>query len=150
MQIHITSVSGHSVHFIFKTCQIVAGTSMISRFHEFLNQIFDRVLRFGPTVRWRRRVRGGVQSTTTINARGKSSGDVRGSYSICFCILKYTAGLSNSIQWQRPVDITLVFASLITWFSHKYAMVDSKEGQCISHLILHHTKYMNDASKCRR
>ena len=53
---------------------------MISRFHEFLNQIFDRVLRFGPTVRWRRRVRGGVQSTTTINARGKSSGDVRGSY----------------------------------------------------------------------
>ena len=95
----------------------------------------------------RRRVRGGVQSTTTINARGKSSGDVRGSYSICFCILKYTAGLSNSIQWQRPVDITLVFASLITWFSHKYyAMVDSKQGQCISHLILH-TKYVHEWCK---
>ena len=50
--------------------------------------------------RWRRRrrVRGGVQSTTTINARGKSSGGEGAIVYVCFCILKYTAGLSNSIQ----------------------------------------------------
>ena len=35
LQIHITSVSGHYVVYIFKTCQIIAGTSMILQFHDF-------------------------------------------------------------------------------------------------------------------
>ena len=32
--IYITSVSGNCTHLIFKICQIVAGTSMTSQFHE--------------------------------------------------------------------------------------------------------------------
>ena len=46
----IASVSGRSVHFIFKTCQIVAGTSMIRQFHELFNLIFGGFLTFGTTV----------------------------------------------------------------------------------------------------
>ena len=46
LHIQIASVSGHSVHFIFKTCQIVADTSMTRQFHEFSNLIFA----FGTTV----------------------------------------------------------------------------------------------------
>jgi len=34
LQIHVTSVSGLCVHFTFKICQIVAGTSMIRQIHE--------------------------------------------------------------------------------------------------------------------
>ena len=45
------SVSGHSVCLTFKRCQIVAGTSMIHQFHEFLNLIFGGFLQFGPAVR---------------------------------------------------------------------------------------------------
>ena len=44
------SVSGHSVCFIFKTCQIIADTSMIRQFHEFFNLNFGGFLRIGPTV----------------------------------------------------------------------------------------------------
>ena len=40
LHIQIASVSGHSAQFIFKTCQIVAGTSMIRQFNEFCNLIF--------------------------------------------------------------------------------------------------------------
>ena len=50
LHIQIASVSGHSIHFIFKTCQIVAGTSMIRQFHEFFNLIFGGFLTFGTTV----------------------------------------------------------------------------------------------------
>ena len=50
LHIQIASVSGHSIHFIFKTCQIVAGTSMIHQFHEFFNLIFGGFLTFGTTV----------------------------------------------------------------------------------------------------
>ena len=35
IEIHITSVSGYSVHFIFKMCQIVASKSMFHQFHDF-------------------------------------------------------------------------------------------------------------------
>ena len=49
-QIHIIPVSGDYSHFISKICQIVAGTTMISQFHEFFDPIFGVVLRFGPTV----------------------------------------------------------------------------------------------------
>ena len=51
MHIQIASVSGHSVRFIFKTCQIIADTSMIRQFHEFFNLIFGRFLTFGTAVR---------------------------------------------------------------------------------------------------
>ena len=40
MQIHITSVSGRSKHFILKKCQIVAGPSMIRQFHDLLKVSF--------------------------------------------------------------------------------------------------------------
>ena len=50
MHIQIASVFGRSVHFIFKTCQIVAGTSMIRQFHELFNLIFGGFLTFGTTV----------------------------------------------------------------------------------------------------
>ena len=43
LHIETFSVSGHSVHLIFKTCQIVAGTSMIRQFHEFFEYHFWRV-----------------------------------------------------------------------------------------------------------
>ena len=46
LHIQIASVSGHSVHFIFKTCQIAAGRSMTRQFHEIFNLIFA----FGTTV----------------------------------------------------------------------------------------------------
>ena len=46
----IASVSGHTVRFIFKTCQIVEVTSRIRQFHEFFNLIFGRFLTFGTTV----------------------------------------------------------------------------------------------------
>ena len=36
---HLASISGHSLLFIFKICQIVGGESMIRLFHEF-NQIY--------------------------------------------------------------------------------------------------------------
>ena len=39
-QIHIISISGHCVPFIFKICQTVAGTSRIRHFHDFSNQMF--------------------------------------------------------------------------------------------------------------
>ena len=42
MQIYITSVSGW-LHYTYKTCQIVAGTSMIRQFHEFSRFNFWRV-----------------------------------------------------------------------------------------------------------
>ena len=42
LQIYITSVSG-CLRFIFKTCRIVAGVSMICQFHEFLKFYFWRV-----------------------------------------------------------------------------------------------------------
>ena len=50
LHIQITSVSGHSVHFIYKTCQIVAGTSIMCQFHEFFNLILAGFLTFGSTV----------------------------------------------------------------------------------------------------
>ena len=49
--IHIASVSGHTLRFTFKICQIFADTIMISQFHEFFDLIFGGVLIFGPTVR---------------------------------------------------------------------------------------------------
>ena len=58
MHIQIASVSGRSVHFIFKTCQIVAGTSMIRQFHEFFNLIFGGFLTFGTTVWYQERAVG--------------------------------------------------------------------------------------------
>ena len=51
LQIHITSVSGW-LHFTLKICQIVAGTSTISQFHEFLNLVFGGFLCYDPTVLW--------------------------------------------------------------------------------------------------
>ena len=51
LYIQIASTSGHSAHFIFKTCQIVAGTSMTHQFHEFFNLILGGFLTFGTTVR---------------------------------------------------------------------------------------------------
>ena len=39
LQIYITSVSGY-LSFTFKTCQIVAGASMIHQFHEFFEISF--------------------------------------------------------------------------------------------------------------
>merc|ERR1719464_1077916 len=53
LQIHRTSVSGF-LRFTFKICQIVAGTSTISQFHEFLNLVFGGFLQYDPTVRRRR------------------------------------------------------------------------------------------------
>ena len=41
VQIHITSVFG-CMHFTYKICQTVAGTSMIHRFHEFFESRFWR------------------------------------------------------------------------------------------------------------
>ena len=38
------------MRFIFKICQIVAGTSVIRQFHEFFNLIFGGFLTFGTTV----------------------------------------------------------------------------------------------------
>ena len=43
LQVHITSVSGLCVHFIFKICQIVAHTSMIRQFHESLVDIVKNI-----------------------------------------------------------------------------------------------------------
>ena len=37
------SVSGHCLRFIFKICQTVAGTSVMSPFHRFLD-FFSRIL----------------------------------------------------------------------------------------------------------
>ena len=48
----IASVSGHSLRFTFKVCQIVAGISTISQFHEFLDLVFGGFLQYDPTV-WR-------------------------------------------------------------------------------------------------
>ena len=45
---HITSVSGHCMLYICKIWQIVAGTSMIRRFHKFLESNFWRVFDFWP------------------------------------------------------------------------------------------------------
>ena len=50
LHIQIASISGHSVNFIFKTCQIVAGTSMTHQFHGFFNLILGGFLTFGTTV----------------------------------------------------------------------------------------------------
>ena len=50
LHIQIASVSGHSLHFILKTCQIVARTSIIRQFHEFFNIVFGEFLTFGTTV----------------------------------------------------------------------------------------------------
>ena len=49
-QIHTASVSSHCILYMFKTCQIVAGTSMIRQFHKFSNLIFGGILLFGPTL----------------------------------------------------------------------------------------------------
>ena len=57
LQIHITSVSG-CLRFTFKICQTVAGTSMISQFHEFFESRFWRVfynmnqLHYCPNLTW--------------------------------------------------------------------------------------------------
>ena len=52
LKIHITSVSG-CLCFTFKICQIVAGTSMIRRFHEFFESRFWRVFAILPNcVAW--------------------------------------------------------------------------------------------------
>ena len=40
-QIHIFSVSSHSIHFIFKICQTVVCTSMSNHFHDFFFQIWE-------------------------------------------------------------------------------------------------------------
>ena len=48
--LYIISVSGDWMHFICKICQIVAGISIISQFHEFSNLISGGILPFGPTV----------------------------------------------------------------------------------------------------
>ena len=50
LHILIASVSVHPVHFIFQTCQIVAGPRTISRFHEFSYLIFGGFLKFATTV----------------------------------------------------------------------------------------------------
>ena len=42
-QIHITSVSAHSTHLIFRICQIVVGRLMTRQFHEFWKSNFWRV-----------------------------------------------------------------------------------------------------------
>ena len=47
LQHHITSVSG-CLHFTFKICQTVAGTSMIRWFHEFFESRFWRVFAILP------------------------------------------------------------------------------------------------------
>ena len=50
-QIYIIPVSGDYSHFISKICQIVAGTSMTSQFHEVLKiLIFGGFLLFVPTL----------------------------------------------------------------------------------------------------
>ena len=36
----ITSVSGHGLHYIFKTCQFVTGTSMVRQLHNFFQSNF--------------------------------------------------------------------------------------------------------------
>ena len=36
----ITSVSGHGLHYIFKTCQFVTGTSMVRQLHNFFHSNF--------------------------------------------------------------------------------------------------------------
>ena len=51
LYIQIASVCGHSEHFIFKTCQIVAGTSLTRQFHEIFNLISGGFLTFSTTVR---------------------------------------------------------------------------------------------------
>ena len=48
LQIYITSVSGY-LSFTFKTCQIVAGASMIHQFHEFFESHFWRVFAIWPS-----------------------------------------------------------------------------------------------------
>ena len=46
----MTSISGHWMHFVLKKCQTVAGISMTSEFHDFLDLIFGGFLPFGTTV----------------------------------------------------------------------------------------------------
>ena len=46
----MTSISGHWMHFVLKKCQTVAGISMTSEFHDFLDLIFGGFLPFGITV----------------------------------------------------------------------------------------------------
>ena len=46
----ITSVFGLCVRFTFKTCQIVAGISMIRQFHEIFILMFGGFLMLGPTM----------------------------------------------------------------------------------------------------
>ena len=47
-QIHIVSVSGHCMRFIFMICQTVAGISITSQFHEFCKSNFRRVFVIWP------------------------------------------------------------------------------------------------------
>ena len=48
LQIQIAFISGLSVYFVFKICQIVAGTSRIHQFHEFLEFNFWRAFYVWP------------------------------------------------------------------------------------------------------
>ena len=50
--VHLISVSGHFIHFIFKICQTAADISMIKQFHEFFSLIFGGILQLGPNVLW--------------------------------------------------------------------------------------------------
>jgi len=51
LQIYITSVSG-CLRFTFKICQIVAGSSMIRQFHEFLKSHFWQAFAIWPNFAW--------------------------------------------------------------------------------------------------
>ena len=53
-QIHLIDVSGHCIRFTFKSCQIVAGISITSQFHDFFESHICFFLLCSPTVlRWR-------------------------------------------------------------------------------------------------
>ena len=50
-KIYLISVSRHCTRFIIKICQIDAGKSITSQFHDFFNLMFGGFLLFSPTVR---------------------------------------------------------------------------------------------------
>ena len=77
LQIHITSVSG-CLQFTYKTCQIVAGASMIRQFHEFSRFNFWRVF-----VIWNYCVRARTQLRKLYYYMCKLSKNCRRSHDTC-------------------------------------------------------------------
>jgi hypothetical protein len=67
------------LRFRFKICQITAGTSMISRFHEFFNIVFGGILLYGP-IYVALKLRARVQATRSVSSLFVSSEISRNRY----------------------------------------------------------------------